>query len=247
VSLTAYTRFRFLWGAVDWESGSGTPYSSAQTANLGTNAVTGVAARRVLVQISRGTTVDPAIMHFDMVKAPAGTPTDAWSTTDYTTAETALDAWWTTTKAKVAGGYSLAQYGWYRCGVGITPPNPAIRVVSRSVAGTGAYGDLPPQVACSITFRTASRRSWGRTYLPLGALGGSTDLSGGRFSNAYCDAIAGAAHTLVGALAAADLYLVVCSETKSALLNVESVEVDNVPDVIRRRRWKTSTYKKILP
>jgi hypothetical protein len=122
-----------------------------------------------------------------------------------------------------------------------------VRSVTRAVAGTGAFGDLPPQVACSITLRTASRRSWGRTYLPLGALGASNDLSGGRFSTSYVDYVANATGTLVGTLASNDFYLVVYSATKSALLNVEQVEVDNVPDVIRRRRWKSSTYKKILP
>lgn len=72
-------------------------------------------------------------------------------------------------------------------------------------------------------------------------------MSSGRFSNSYVDSVAGATNTLVTSAASSDFYLVVYSKTKNALLNVESVEVDNVPDVVRRRRWKTATYKKILP
>jgi hypothetical protein len=61
------------------------------------------------------------------------------------------------------------------------------------------------------------------------------------------DGIATSTDTLISAAAAADFYLVVWSKTKQALLNVEKVECDNVPDVIRRRRPDTATYKKILP
>lgn len=248
MSLAAYTRFRFLWGAADWQSGSGVPYASGQTANLGTNAVSpGIGARRAMLIFGRGTGVDPAVMHFDFVNMTSGSPDDSWTTGDFTALETAILAWWTTIKTMVGGGLSLQEIRWYRIGPGITPPNPVIRVLPVGVAATGAFGSVPPQVACSITFRTASRKSWGRSYLPIHAFAGSSDMSSGRFSNSYVDSVAGATNTLVTSAASSDFYLVVYSKTKNALLNVESVEVDNVPDVVRRRRWKTATYKKILP
>jgi hypothetical protein len=247
MALTAYTRFRFLWGAVDFQNGSNSPYGTTQTANLGTSATTGIGARRAVLGISRGTGIDIAECHFDFLNMTAGAPDDTWTTTDYSTLETALTTWWNSVGAKISGSYKLATISWYKIGNGITPPNPNVRQVVPNISATGAFGDLPAQVACSITFRTASRKSWGRTYLPLGAMGASTDLSGGRWSNSYVDAIANATHTLVTSAASNDFYLVVWSHTKNALLNVESVEVDNVPDVVRRRRFKAATYKKILP
>jgi hypothetical protein len=99
-------------------------------------------------------------------------------------------------------------------------------------------------VACSITFRTAVRKSWGRTYLPI-----SIDAIGinGRPKNVAVDAIATATNTLVTTAATNDFHLVVVSQPLASSLNVERIEVDNVADVIRRRRWKATTYRKLLP
>jgi hypothetical protein len=52
---------------------------------------------------------------------------------------------------------------------------------------------------------------------------------------------------MVTGAAAADFALVVYSKALSAALVVERIEVDDNLDVIRRRRWKSSTYRKILP
>jgi hypothetical protein len=247
VSVVAYNRFRFLWGAVDWQSGTGNPYATSQTGTLGADAVSGVAARRAVMQISRNPASDPAVMHFDFLNMTSSAPDDSWTTGDFTTLEALLDTYWGSLKTKINPSYSLTQISWYRVGPGVVPPNPAVRTVTRAVAGTAASQELPPQVACSITFRTASRRSWGRTYVPIGALSAGGDIVAGRFSNAYVDAMATYVNTLVTGAAAADFHLVVYSATKHALLNVETVEADNVADVVRRRRWKASTYKKLLP
>jgi len=250
MALTAYTRFRFLWGAVDWQGGSDNPYAAAATGTLGDDAVAGIGVRRVMLVIDRTTNhagADPAVMHFDILNMTGGNPDDTWTSGDYTAVETALDAFWTTAKAKVSGNYKLSELRFYRVGKGVHKPNPAERVSTRSVAGTSAGGNMPPQLACSLTFRTAVRKSWGRTYLPLGALGGSDVTAGGEFSTANVDLLAGALNTLVSSLASSDFYLVVTSLALSAALNVEKVEVDSNLDVIRRRRWKQSAYKKILP
>lgn len=250
MALTAFTRFRFLWGAADWQSGSNNPYAAAETGSLGTDALSGVGVRRVMLVIDRATNhagADPAIMHFDILNMTGGNPDDTWTAGDYTNVETALDAFWTSVKTKVTGNYKLVEYRYYRVGKGIVPPNPAVRSVTRSVAGTSAGQNMPPQVACSLTFRTAARKSWGRTYLPLGALAASDLTSGHELSSTAVDFLATALQTLVTSLAANDFYLVVTSGTKSAALNVEKVEVDSNLDVVRRRRFKQSAYKKILP
>jgi hypothetical protein len=240
--LTAYQRFRFLWGAVDWEGGSGSPYTSGQTgATLGTSAAAGVgtAARRAILRFDRTgieALLDDAEMHFDFLNYTAGTPDDSWITSDYTTLEGYLTTWWGTVKAKCTSAMTLKEIRWYRVGPGINPPNPAERVTSVAVAGTSGTNALPPQVASSITFRTAVRRSWGRTYLP--GLTVTALNAGGDFTNAAVDDVANATSTLVHSAVAADFPLVVFSRHLSALLTVEAVECDDIPDIIRRRRFK---------
>ena len=41
--------------------------------------------------------------------------------------------------------------------------------------------------------------------------------------------------------------MVVVSRSLQAALGVEQIEVDDNLDVVRRRRWKVSTYKKLVP
>jgi hypothetical protein len=100
-------------------------------------------------------------------------------------------------------------------------------------------------VSCSISFHVGPRRSWGRTYLPhLGA--GDLQTTGGLLSTTAVDAIANATNTLVTSAAAADFYLVVSTAARG-LLTVEQIAVDNIYDIIRRRRWEHPTYRKALP
>lgn len=61
------------------------------------------------------------------------------------------------------------------------------------------------------------------------------------------DQLAGYANTLLTTAAAADFHQVVTSMHLSASLNVENVEVDDILDVIRSRRWKHTLYRKVLP
>jgi len=74
-----------------------------------------------------------------------------------------------------------------------------------------------------------------------------TAVTNGQLISSQVDTIASAAQTLVNTAAANDFYLVVLSPTKNHLLNVEKVEVDSNLDVMRTRRWRASTYRKILP
>src|SRR5262245_9652280 len=241
MALAAYTRFRFLWGAVDWQSGTDNPYADAQTGNLGDSIVSagGVGVRRAVLTLDRTTLeagLDPATIHFDWLNMTSGSPDDTWTTADYTTLETAMDAWFTTVKVYVHTGIRLTTYNWYRVGIGAPVPNPAIRQVVKGTAIAGTYASTPnpPQVASSVTFRTAVRRSWGRTYLPFSS--NSSLTAAGRLSSGTVDNIAGATNTMVSTGASNDFYLVVYSKHLSAALNVEKVECDDVTDIIRRRR-----------
>jgi hypothetical protein len=252
ISVVAYTRLRMLWGGFDWQHGTDNPYTTAQTQNGGTSAVAGagnVGVRRVVCTLDRSLNSpadDVMQVHFDFLNQTSGAPDDTWTSSDYTTIETALDAFWTSYATFMATKTRLTQYSWYRVGTGITPPNPAQRVLVKPtpIAGVVASPASIPQTAFSLTFRTAVRRSWGRTYLPYapGMTGAEQRISSGNV-----DSIVGYANTLVTACASSDFHLVVTSLHLSASLNVEKLEGDDVMDVVRRRRWKHTSYRKILP
>ena len=250
MALTAYTRFRFLWGAVDIETDDSI-YTAAQKASLGESAApgTGIGARRAQLVFTRtppGTFAeDVAVMHFDFLNLTSGDPDDTWTTSDYTTLETALTAWWTSIKSLVHTSCNFSQIRWYRFGSGVVPPNPPQRLTTGPGAGTGATAMLPPQVSTSIAFHTGPRKNWGRTYLPAPCQ--SSLATGGVLATSSVDTLAAAANTLVTTAASNDFYLVVYSKSLDSLLTVESIAVDNVFDIIRRRRWEHPTYRKQLP
>jgi hypothetical protein len=113
--------------------------------------------------------------------------------------------------------------------------------IASPVASAASTFTAPPQTAASISFRHGNRRSWGRTYLPIAVI-----ASGGRFANADADALVAATVTLMNAAKSADFAPVVTSLVpgREQSYLVERVVVDNTVDIIRRRRFKHTTYIK---
>jgi hypothetical protein len=111
--------------------------------------------------------------------------------------------------------------------------------------GSSSSAELPPQDALSITFKTAARKQWGRTYVP----GLTTTVLGGfgLADSSKVDTVGTATDAMIAAAAAHDFHLVVYSPTMAAANTVESVQVDNVLDVIRSRRWRNATHKYVTP
>lgn len=249
--LADYTRFRWTWGGIDFQHGTDSPYDTSQTgASLGTSAAAGagVGVRRCVLHFDRTALIagaDDAETHFDFLNITGGDPDDTWTSGDYTTLEGYLDDFWAAIKGKYPTGLKLAGYHWYRHGPGVGSPNPAERVTSRSVAGTSGGAPQAPQDACTITFRTAVRRSWGRAYLP-GPSSSYLGSTGSYQSSGLVDVIATAAGDLVSAAIGSDFPLVVVSAVNSATFNVEAVEVDDLVDIQRRRRWKAPAYRNII-
>lgn len=113
----------------------------------------------------------------------------------------------------------------------------------------GAGSPQAPQVACSVTLESPIRSHWGRFYLPWVAT--STVSSAGRMTSAAVDTIATAVDTLCDALASSEFYLVIPSSQDQkrpvrALQQVTAIRVDDVFDVVRRRRSKYANYRKII-
>jgi hypothetical protein len=250
VSVVAITNLhiRFLWGAFDLAAQqAATPsYVGATSyATLGANAAGGggIGVRRATLVLDRSTASpadDAATMHFDFLNITGGNPDDTWIASDYTTLEGYLTTWFTAVAGVVPAYCRLTRIYWHRVGPGIPKPNAAERIldIASPIPGTGSR-ILAPQTASTITFRTGLRRHWGRTYVPLG---GSLDANA-RVGSTAQTTLASNTVTLFHSAASADFHPVVLTTNPDGAVGIEAVEVDDVPDTQRRRRWKKSATK----
>lgn len=191
-----------------------------------------------------GVDEDVAVVSLHFINITSGAVDPTWVTGDFTTIESALDTWWTTIKAGVTSNVTLSEYRWYHVRPGSLSGD-AVRITSRSVAGTAtAVGTMPPQVAMSVTFKTALRKRWGRIYLP----GMSTSkLDTGMIAAAWVASVATATETLFNTCRAADMEPVVYSPTDARAFPILQVQVDDLWDVIRSRRYGRPTVKALAP
>ena len=161
--------------------------------------------------------------------------------------ETDLAAWWVSLKNQITSQHSLLAYRWYQYLETNTKPGPAVRTTQVLSPGTAIGAVLPLQTAATVTWRTASRKHWGRVYVP-GLTATAMSSSGlGHFSSAAVDAICGAFHTLFNAVAAhTGLQVVVASRQYFGLLTISQMNMDDTPDQQRRRRPDRPTYNKLF-
>lgn len=219
-----------------------------------------------------GTVEDQDVLTFHFIKASAGTPGTYVDGTDLPAVETAFGTYFNSLKTLYPSWMHLDQYRWYKDGPAFytlreTPPpsryvplpagNPAIRVTEVDVAGTFAGSNLlPPQVAYTITERCSARIHWGRYYVPAGA--GTIADAVGRIASGTVTAQLAFAVTFYNACRAASMLPVVWSIQKperakrnGALLpaapavayEVTSLQMDDLFDIIRRRRYSAATVK----
>lgn len=219
---------------------------------------------------------DVRVITFHHLRLSGGSPSDAWGAADFDAVEAAFDAKWTTMKPWHRSNLSLAQYRWYKAGPAIEPPQEPVRVVDRAVPGTAADasypGGIPPQVAVTVSEKTATRRHWGRYYWPQpaycksgGLLANVTFSSGGRFASPLLTDLANAADTFYEACRTANVPVVVYSQAKpvrqtaqekrdnvtpgslaaqgALAITVDNIQVDDVPDVMRSRRFDAPTLR----
>ena len=195
---------------------------------------------------------DDAVTTHHFIYVPSGTPSSTWTATQFGAVETAFGVWWAAVKINWQGTTILKQYRWYKDGPAIAPPQPPVRVVDLSVAGgAGASSAMPPQVAISVTEKTSDPKSWGRFYLPAPAIN-VMGTSNGRLTSAFQSALADALDTFYESCYTASTAPVVYSaakpvrETKAGTelaaiaaraLPVKQLQIDDVCDVIRSRRW----------
>lgn len=206
---------------------------------------------------------DQRVMTFHFLKLVGGNPSADWVAGDFTAAETAFDALWTALKTQQVPNLRLSQYRWYKAGPDIVPPQEPVRVVDKNVPGTStALAAQAPQIACTVTERTSSRRAWGRSYFPVsapqgGSVGVHYDLTG-RWGTGFITAVANAFDTFYEAALTAGIPIVVYSPAKperpkkpsgtlpaigARALTVDTIQVDDIPDVIRSRRFNKTLLR----
>lgn len=237
------------------------PYWTNQQYAVATT-LTGAAAAdiscsQVTVKFSRvvATGVREDIAEFSLamyVDSGISPPTAIVNAGQAATVEGFLDTWWTTNKVNVTNHWVLSGYSWRNLNMagpvspvtGLVMWSPTWRNTTKNVAGTLAGNPLPDQSATSITFETGSRRHWGRAYVPGPGSGNMTVNA--KWNSAYVDAIAAATDTLLNSMGtnAAKIVPVVVSLRYRGILSLAAIQVDDVPDVIRRRRAKQKTYAK---
>jgi len=160
------------------------------------------------------------------------------------TVEGLLNTFWADLKAQTSAHWTLREYRWHDYTSSWTKPGPATRVTAVNVAATGAATNVvPDQVASTVTFKTCSRIHWGRIYLPPFVTTAYT--STGRIATAQVDGRLAALRTALVGADAAGISPVVPSTSHRALLSISELQMDDTPDVIRSRRAKRPSYRKI--
>ena len=228
---------------------------------------------RVHVRYARnspaGTQEDLAEFKLDLLNITGGAIDTSWTSGDFAGCTTALDTFTTSLAGFMANNHTLKQYRYYAMGFDSADPGPGLRtgsghgpfldtgppvqVVTKNTVGA-ANIQRPYQVAATITLKTGWPKHWGRIYLPGPALG--LDAYG-RWNAADAQNLANIAFDLQDDLAAQG-FLVTVPVTQlgavrtvpgsgrfHALLGVNQVVVDDIPDVVRRRRPKTTLLRQV--
>ena len=183
---------------------------------------------------------------FALFKISATEPSPDWDSGDYSDAETIIETWWGAVKGTFASDLTFEEIRWYQEGPEIVPPNPAVRITSVASAATGSGPALPPQTSTTVTLQTPLRKYWGRCYLPAPRDGALDDTSTvwGRWDHSFVDSWATDFHDMLNDLGGIGLIPAVYSRAGKSFMAVTGVEVDDVPDIQRRRRFATTGYRK---
>lgn len=165
------------------------------------------------------------------------------SSAEMASIETALGTWWGAVKSLAYSGYTLAEYVWHEYQPITSRPGPAVRTTTVGVVGTSASGRLPDQDCFTTTYKTASRKHWGRSYWPTTSQG-FLDSTYGRWTSGSVTTLLNATKTLLDTDGSSDqVTSCVASIKYPALLGIRELQVDNIVDIQRRRRAKEPTIR----
>jgi hypothetical protein len=202
---------------------------------------------------------DDFVTTFDIVNITGGNVDSSWTTADTGRLATHLGGLCNAWASRMSSDYTWRELRMYKRsfnGYDVEEPfvksGPPFIIYPSPAPGTSAMYQAP-QVAFTTTERTAYAGHWGRNYWPHPA--GDPVIAGGFASTTFVDAWATAVHNAYAALMAEEFYPVVPVTRYTqgkvvvparGLLTLTEVQVDNLFDVMRSRRPKKATYKKIL-
>lgn len=168
----------------------------------------------------------------------ASTAVSPLGTADKSAIETALNTWYTSWNSALSNQLSLREYRWYDYEPINSRPGPVDRVTARGVAGGMASARAPDQMAMTQTFKTASRKHWGRWYLPFPGVG-NVSTTYGRIGSAIQTTLQASTRTLLQTTGSTGLACpVVASISYKGVLGIKELQSDDIVDVIRSRRAK---------
>lgn len=208
-------------------------------------------------------TDDVRVATFHFLKLTGGVPDDAWVAGDFTALNTNFATWWNAIKDRFNSATTLSHLKVYKDGPEIEPPQVPVYDATLNIGGASGFDPLPPQVAVTVTEKAGSRLHWGRFYLP-NPTNACCNLYGRLDSTTAAD-FADATDALYTSLRAAGLSPVVyrralpirqtAAEKRAGTLpgsipardasvwEITDIQVDDVFDVIRSRRWKYPTLR----
>jgi len=202
---------------------------------------------------------DDFVTTFDVVNITGGQVDNSWTSADTGRLATHLGGLCNTWATRMSNDYTWREMRMYKRWFNpysIVDPfgksGPPQIVYPSPAAGTvGSF--QAPQVAVTTTERTTYAGHWGRNYWPHPS--GSQVGTGGYITSNNVDSWCTAVHAAYAALMAEEYYPVVpvtqftqggVVTPARGLLTVTEVQMDNLFDVMRSRRPKKSTYKKVL-
>lgn len=157
-----------------------------------------------------------------------------WDRDDYLAVHSAVAQFATAMASYVPNSIRFTENRFYPFGPGVTKPNPPDEVFGLGGIAGAASAASPYQLATSVTIRTALRVHWGRFYLPASA----NNISGnGLFGPSFVTNVASAARTFLSAPGASrGIVPCVYDRVRHTAFGMTELAVDDVPDIIRRRR-----------
>lgn len=142
---------------------------------------------------------------------------------------------------RITNKLALREIRWYDTAPLGQGPGPAVAVYPRTFSGTAVDSALPPQVALSITWRTDLRKNWGRYYLPGFCSPSLTPT--GRCLSSVLDQVEAATSPLADRGSTVEETLTVWSPTEQTHHDPQTLQIDDIFDVIRSRRFTKAINK----
>lgn len=209
---------------------------------------------------------DVRVITFHHIKLSGGQPVLTWDAADFSALDTAYTTFWNNIKGWYHSQMIWSRIAFYKAGPNIVPPQPPVYTADKSVPGTATAVTLPPQVAVSVTEIAGQKRNWGRFYLPapttVGPGAANALTNAGRPPGPVLSSWADQVDALYETALAANLPHVVyrpllaanrptgspptssnLPERPANAQTVDQIQIDDVYDVIRRRRWERPTVR----